>query len=336
MMQYSDHSTTAPTTVRNYGGGTLPVPEDMNGFGIPDDKYGILTESVDIPPGKRLKSKTKEDEDIYYPLYGYTNYLALPLNFQYTLAENGGQDWSYSQKSKKAFLKMEKTLPLRFTWEPATSGLFLRTKLIFVLEQYKNDPVRRCPNHVASTNYINQSMDPERIKHVVHCVNHAASIYEEENEHLSILTPLCTPEPGSQYFPMCFKFFCKNSCTSGMNRRDTELEFTLEDKRKQVLARQTLGIRICSCPKRDKQKSEADLERTISVKREFALTSGKKLPSCDTHVYKVELEIVGKENYLSVNKYAYDIMAGQAARTGQHEFFKPYMDEISRKVSLNH
>ncbi|XP_018372286.1 PREDICTED: cellular tumor antigen p53 isoform X1 [Trachymyrmex cornetzi] len=312
-------------------GGTLPLPEDMNAFDI-EDKYDVSIDSMDIPPGKRLKSQTEEDDDIYYSC-GYAGYLAPQLNFQYTLAENGGQDWSYSQKSKRVFLKMEKTLPLRFTWEPAASGLFLRTKLVFVLEQYKNDPVRRCPNHIASTNYINQSMDPKRIKHVVHCVNHAASIYEEENEHLSILTPLCTPEPGSQYFPMCFKFFCKNSCTSGMNRRDTELEFTLEDERKQVLARQTLGIKLCSCPKRDKQKSEADLER--SVKREF-LASGKKLPSCDTHVYKVELNIVGKENYLSVYKHAYDIMAGQAARTGQHECFKPYMDEISRKVPLNH
>jgi len=230
---------------------------------------------------------------------------------------------------------MEKTLPLRFTWDPAASGLFLRTKLVFAYEQHKNDPVRRCPNHVASTNYVNQTMDPERIKHVVHCVNHASSIYQEEDEHLSVLTPLCTPEAGSQYVPMCFKFFCKNSCTSGMNRRETELVFTLEDERKQILARRTLGIRICSCPKRDKQKGETDLNQSISVKRELALTSGKKI-SCDTHVYKVELDIVGKENYLSVYKHAYDIMAGQAARTGQHECFKPYMDEISRKVPLNH
>ncbi|KYM94450.1 PREDICTED: cellular tumor antigen p53 [Cyphomyrmex costatus] len=313
-------------------GGTLPLPEDMNEFEIlEDNKYPIFTQSTDISPEKKLKSQT--EEEIYYP-YLYTNYLCT-LNFQYTLAENGGQDWVYSQILKKAYVKMEKTLPLRFTWEPTTSGLFLRTKLVFVYEQHKNDPVRRCPNHIASTSYNNELVDPER-KHVVYCVNHAASTYEEENEHLSILTPLRTPEPGSQYVAMCFKFFCKNSCPSGMNRRETELEFTLEDKRKKILARQTLGIRICSCPKRDKIKGENDLERSISVKREIALTSGKKIPSYDTHVYKVELDIVGKENYLSVYKHAYDIMAGQAARTGQHECFKPYMDEISRKVPLNH
>lgn len=242
----------------------------------------------------------------------------------------------YSEILKKAYIKMEKTLPLRFTWDPATFGLFLRTKLVFVYEQHKNDPVRRCPNHVAPTNSVNHAMERERIKHVVQCVNHASSIYEEDNEgHLSILTPFSTPEAGSQYVPMCYKFFCKNSCSAGMNRRETELVFTLETEGGQILARCTLRIRICSCPKRDKQKGEADnMEQSISVKRELVLTSGKKIQSCDTHVYKVELNIVGKENYLSVHKHAYDIMAGQAARTGQLECFKPHMDEISRKVNL--
>jgi len=76
-------------------GGTLPLPEDMNAFDI-EDKYDILTQSVYIPPGKRLKSQTEEDDDIYY-LHGYANYLGPQLNFQYTLAENGGQDWSVSK-----------------------------------------------------------------------------------------------------------------------------------------------------------------------------------------------------------------------------------------------
>lgn len=227
---------------------------------------------------------------------------------------------------------MEKVLPLRFTWEPTTSNLFLRTELVFSLDEHKNDPVRRCYNHAASTNYVNQNMQPDRIKHVVHCVNHSSSIYQEKNEQLSILTPLHAPEAGSQYFPMCFKFFCKNSCASGMNRRATELVFTLENERNQIIARRTMTIRICSCPKRDKQKDEAELQDSVPIKRKLILTSNKKLSSCDKHVYKIELNVVGKENYLAVYKYAYDIMAGQAAKTGQHELFKPYMDDILSKM----
>lgn len=237
--------------------------------------------------------------------------------------------------SNKLYIKMEKVLPLRFTWEPATSNLFLRTELVFLLDEHKNDPVRRCYNHAASTNYINQNMQPDRLKHVVHCVNHGSSIYQEKDGHLSILTSLHAPEAGSQYFPMCFKFFCKNSCASGMNRRATQMVFTLENERNQVLSRRTMIIRICSCPKRDKQKDEAELTvnlESVPMKRKL-VTSNKKISSCDKHIYKVELNVVGKDNALAVYKYAYNSMAGEALKTGQLELYKPYMDNILNKIS---
>lgn len=229
---------------------------------------------------------------------------------------------------------MEKILPLRFTWEPATLNLFLRTELVFLLDEHKSDPVRRCYNHAASSSYINQNVQPDRLKHVIQCVNHGSSIYEEKNGHFSVLTPLHAPEAGSQYFPMCFKFFCKNSCVSGMNRRATELVFTLEDERNRILSRKTMIIRICSCPKRDKQKDEAELAvnlESVPIKRKL-VTSNKKVSSSDKHVYKIELNVVGKENALAVYKYAFDVMAGQAAKTGQHEFYKPYMDNILNQI----
>lgn len=225
---------------------------------------------------------------------------------------------------------MEKTLALRFTWDPNMEGLYLRTKMIFKLEQYRSDPVKRCHNHMASTNYVNQAMDPKRIKHVVHCVNHSSSLYEDKNGHLSILTPFCTPESGSQYVPMCFKFLCKNSCPSGMNRRPTELVFTLENGKNTVLGRRKLLVRVCSCPKRDKQKEEAELDH-MNAKKPKTLTK-KSVSSLDTHVFKVDINVAGKENYLSVLKHAYDIMAGQALRTGHIDFFKPYLDDIQHKT----
>lgn len=228
---------------------------------------------------------------------------------------------------------MEKVLPMRFTWEPPVAGLYLRTTMFFMLEQCRSDPVKRCHNHMASTNSINQNMDPQRIKHVVHCVNHASSIYQERNEHLSVLTPLCIPEAGSQYLPVSFKFLCKNSCVSGLNRRPTELVFTLENNIGTVLSSQKLLIRVCSCPKRDKLKEEAELTMSKRKLNNVASPANKKmLSSYDKHVYNIDLKVVGKENYLSVLKHAFDTMAGQAVRTGQYDFYKPYMDEILRKM----
>ncbi|XP_019701223.1 cellular tumor antigen p53 isoform X2 [Harpegnathos saltator] len=286
---------------------------------------------------KRIKKEENEEMTPLPEITQLDDTFGGKLNFQYSFADDGtGQDWVYSQSLDKLFIKMEKVLPLRFMWDPPMEGLYLRTAMMFKLEQYRNDPVRRCYNHAATTYSTNQNMDPTRIKHVVHCVNHSSSIYIEENEHLSVLTPLCTPEAGSSYMPMCYKFFCKNSCPSGMNRRPTELVFTLESSGGKVLGRRKLLIRICSCPKRDKKKEERELvpenppnNHLTKRNSKHPMHSGKKM-SCD--IYKIELNIIGKENYLAVLKYAYDIMAGQAMKTGQYELFKPYMDDILHNV----
>ncbi|XP_032663054.1 cellular tumor antigen p53 isoform X2 [Odontomachus brunneus] len=305
-------------------------------------KRGISEEKLGEFLNGRKRIKKEETEQMLISSTEITQQcddtFAGNLNFQYSFADNGtGQDWAYSQILDKLFIKMEKVLPLRFIWEPPMEGLFLRTAIMFKLEQFRNDPVRRCYNHMADSHSFNQNIDDQKKKHVVHCVNHSASIYIEKNEHLSILTPLRTHEPGSSYMPMCYKFLCKNSCPSGMNRRPTELVFTLENDKGVILGRRKLLIRICSCPKRDKQKEETELlsdnlgnnQVTKRKSTKHPLHSGKKMPSlCDQHVYKVQINIVGKENYLAVLKYAYDIMAGQAVKTGQYELFKPYMDDI--------
>lgn len=223
---------------------------------------------------------------------------------------------------------MEETLPLRFKWEPPEEGLFLRTAMVFSLDQYASDPVRRCHNHMAPNNPSNRDILPRVIKHVVRCT-HQYTMYEERNEHLSIVVPLNRPQPGSQYVPVCFKFLCKNSCPSGMNRRPTELIFTLEDCNKRILGRRRLLVRVCSCPKRDKKKEEAEVLQPDVKKRKVCMPAGKRMmPSCD--IYKAQFNIVGKENYLAVLKYAYDVMAGYAIKTGQIDYFKPYLDDILR------
>lgn len=239
---------------------------------------------------------------------------------------------------------MEKTLPLRFFgWNPDTPGLYLRTAMFFKLEENKCDAVRRCHNHMAMTNYINQSLEPSRIKHVVHCASHQSE-YQEKNEHLSVVTPLNKEmfEHGTEYITMVFQFLCKNSCQSGMNRRPTELVFTLEGCNGIVYGSEKLQIRICSSPKRDKDKEEGSLASCASSTNPTNLSSRRKLPkklslptkspSFDGHVYKVELKIPGKENYLQVLKCAYNILAGNAVISNRLDFFKPYMEDILRKA----
>lgn len=85
-------------------GGTLPVlPENINEFDIPEEKYDILTQS-EISTKKGIKRQLEEEEEEYYSaVYTQLNtvYSGCQLNFQYSFGDGGGgQDWSVSILSK--------------------------------------------------------------------------------------------------------------------------------------------------------------------------------------------------------------------------------------------
>lgn len=236
---------------------------------------------------------------------------------------------------------MDEVLPLRFKWDPPINGLFLRTQMVYVLEQYRSEPVLRCHNHMAILNKGNFDTDPSAHRQVIRCVDRNSTYEESQPGHLSIRTPLGTPDVGTAYVPVHYKFLCKNSCTSGMNRRATEMIFTLEDEHQNVLGRRRLQVRICSCPKRDKEKEEAEANGIAPQKvkkRKLAKVDGpnsiKKYSSFsdDTSLCHLNLEILGKEEAMAVKKFAYDVMAGKALRTNQLDLYKPYLNKLLKPL----
>ncbi|XP_051162743.1 tumor protein p73 [Leptopilina boulardi] len=266
------------------------------------------------------------------------------LDFQLMLNQQAStKHWIYSQSLAKVFINMDEVLPLRFKWEPAINGLFLRTQMVYVLEQYRSEPVLRCHNHMAMTRKDHFEVDNLTNRHVVRCVDRNSTYEETQSGHLSIRTPLGTPEVGTAYVPVHFKFLCKNSCTSGMNRRATEMIFTLEDEHQNVLGRRRLQVRICSCPKRDKEKEEDEsngvtvqkVKKRKMSKLDPTQTNGLKKHSSfsdDTSVCRLNLEILGKEEAMAVKKYAYDVMAGKALRTGKLDLFSPYLNKLQKPL----
>lgn len=224
---------------------------------------------------------------------------------------------------------------MRFKWEncQGQESLWLRSTMVFSHDQYRNEPVIRCHNHMASENRTNINIDQRQLQHVVRCAN-PTSQYQERGGHLSVLTPLGVPEAGCDYVPLNFQFLCKNSCNSGMNRRPTELIFTLEDQHSNVLGRRKIAVRVCSCPKRDQLKEEAEADIPPKSAKKRKLTISKK-PSFgnDNLVHKLTIDVPGRDNRTQILKFAYNLLAGEVARNGElQEAYKPYMDDYLRKM----
>ena len=70
------------------------------------------------------------------------------------------------------------------------------------------------------------------------------------------MIPVRQPHFGSTSFSAPIRFMCLGSDTGGINRKPVKLIFTLEHGTGNVIGRQSLEVRICSCPKRDMKQEE--------------------------------------------------------------------------------
>ncbi|XP_071448745.1 cellular tumor antigen p53 isoform X2 [Hetaerina americana] len=167
--------------------------------------------------------------------------------------------WLFSYELNKIFVDVNQSIPLQFklSHRPADDPIFLRAMAVYDVTQHIHIPVKRCPNHLKE----DEDRGLENIEHVLHCRDKSA-IYEYDNtsKRYSVVVPFDAPPAGSDVTTLMYCVTCKGSCTGGMNRRPVMLIFTLEKENRQVVGRRTLKIRVCSCPKRDKRKEEAEIK----------------------------------------------------------------------------
>jgi hypothetical protein len=80
--------------------------------------------------------------------------------------------------------------------------------------------------------YYIAGIDVMHIDYVLHMV-HSQAMYEfdKTSGRYSVRMALSHPQAGTDWVRMALKFMCKNSCDEGMNRRPTEIIFTLENER---------------------------------------------------------------------------------------------------------
>lgn len=222
---------------------------------------------------------------------------------------------------------------------PEGGDLFLRATLLYSLPQFAQELVERCSAHVDPRLLNNRDVEPHVVRHVLRCTNQG-SMYlgnSDRKEHLSVVTQLQQPQAGVETVRVNYQFMCKNSCPSGMNRRAVDVIFTLEDTCGSVLGRRKLSVRVCSCPKRDKEKEEKEFREHMTAQshggipthgRKRKLTSYKKAAynitdssvtfdrsQTDNFVYKIGVfEVVGKDVALDTLRFALDRMLAESHR----------------------
>jgi len=194
---------------------------------------------------------------------------------------SGGKNkhWDFSTKLHKLYIDMNKDVLASFNvGSQPTDGLVVRVLPIYAQAGFYRSPVKRCPNHASPEDPSNR--DPiwsDKRDHLIRVANEF-TIYDEDpqTKRLSVMIPVKQPSPGSTSFSAPIKFMCLGSDTGGINRKPVKLIFTLELGQGNVIGRQSVEVRICSCPKRDKKQEEErhDAEKIAAANSNNRNSSG--------------------------------------------------------------
>ncbi|CAG4968172.1 unnamed protein product [Parnassius apollo] len=210
------------------------------------------------------------------------------LNFVVEIkgTETDKKKYLYSARLNRIYVNMGVNFPVHFSWDAAKqvllypTGLYVRATVVFSDQSQAEKRVERCLQHIHEPNNPGSETI---VKHVLRSARDLGTdgLYycgqpDRPDSWLSVLLHLSAPA-GHAY-----QFVCKNSCSSGINRRNIAIIFTLEDSHGTILGRQSVGVRSCSCPKRDLSRDE---------KEEGKGKRKMKQPQSETHK-KLKIEVL--------------------------------------------
>lgn len=279
-------------------------------------------------------------------------------------AESAGKtSWMYSTKLNKVFVKINTTLNVHASYKIVEPNqvLFVRAMIVYTSNNDLAEPVMKCPNHKAQSIIAY----PE---HILRCTVPSTQYVGVENGKLFIdkLAVFIPMNEIAHNEPLKLVFTCQNSCSGGMNRKMTSIIFTLENDAGRILGRQLMNFKVCSCPKRDREKDEESNTKALPKKRkaEPALPSTSKKPmtivkqESDTTLsmnsepilvtfmpsdstVEVKREPTNSEVHLvmpnqdlkqKLLKNAFDMVSGEIQRTGDSATYQPYLIDIQKQI----
>lgn len=190
----------------------------------------------------------------------------------------GKNYWYYSKILNKVFIRLDKPFYIDVLYLPKIpEQLFLRIMIVYVDDL--GLPVSRCSNHFCKDKTFN---DNEK-NSIIRCGNQEVSYIgrvdgKNFEDRLALFMRLNFVPPTDNNKDKLSKqsiqltFVCQNSCTG---RKQTAVIFTLET-RTQILGKKIVNVKVCSCPKRDKQKDEENFILKRKAEEEELTPHGKR------------------------------------------------------------
>jgi hypothetical protein len=181
------------------------------------------------------------------------------VQFAQLSRQSKNKHWDYSTDLRKLYIDMNKWVQTEFRVGPAPpADLWVRALPVYAEASHIREPVHRCPNHASPQDPTN--LAPEFSAHPTHLIRMDGdeTLYCDDTNsgRLSVLFPVMAPHQGTEYTSKLVKFMCLGSDVGGINRRPLKVVFTLEMGVGHVVGRKVVEVRICSCPKRDRQQEE--------------------------------------------------------------------------------
>lgn len=215
------------------------------------------------------------------------------FNFNVDLSgeSSGKSSWMFSSRLNKVFVKMGQPCTFNVSYQ-AGGGFQPQVRAMLVCSSLEDmyQPIYRCENH-RGNDRSNPNLSSSVIAHVMRCFNPSVQYVGAEQgvafkDRLAVVIPLAATAPDQVVTSnVSLEFVCQNSCRI-INRRPTAIIFTLEDGHGQILGKKSLHLKVCSCPKRDKQKEEETLAPATKRKSDAGVTPvpppGKKVAKLST------------------------------------------------------
>ncbi|XP_030373146.1 uncharacterized protein LOC115623083 isoform X2 [Scaptodrosophila lebanonensis] len=182
-------------------------------------------------------------------------------DFKYVLEEPKKSQWTYSMLLNKLYISMNKTfnIDMEFKLQLPLEQLNLRAFLCFKTEV--SSVVLRCANHLSA-----DTAHPKLRESLLRCNNPATQYCGTSQgrgigDRYSVLVPLSLDmyamnQSDGVRQTLAFEFTCQNSC---LGRKETSLVFCLENISGKILGQQVLDVKICACPRRDRNQDERNL-----------------------------------------------------------------------------